>query len=309
MFISEASCSTTNILGPQETVRGVQLTINNRDSVESIVRQLNSTNGPLDVYLWYEGPRGGVPESGAEFIRAEIFDKINPREDLKLYPYSLTAWSFDKSVSDMPETTPLGTKINEISTKALECIYSTSFFRYCATPSETREIYQYVQEALPKKRWLKDMSQTRPNKGKTVYEFFNNSGSLLDCIGHSDVNKAYSLMQYIEGYYLIQKSVKIALRNKKKEITIAFVLPNDENKYYDTRRKGLGLSRDLKPMLQKDFGEALKDIDIKVSFYLFNYGDNQGLRPYIDNSVPSVDGADISKYLGRFSVKSCSQRY
>lgn len=268
-----------------------------------IVDKLASLEGPVDVYCWYEGPRC-LPKSGANFMKEFIFEPLyNLKQDAKLYLYSLKGWDFKKNASSMSASTPLGNAINRINKTAVECIYSSSFFQYCTNFPKESGLYEFLNEELPKKKWLLNLSENQIKKGITIAKLFNESSSLFNCIQDLDVSEAYSTMQYVEGYYLIQESVRKGLINGQKKIQIAFVFPNDESKYYSDYPK------DIEKMLQADFGEDVYGVDINISFRFFEYGDSVNSRPYIDRrpKAPIVKVKDIPSYFEYLSKPSISR--
>lgn len=266
-------------------------------SPDVIVNQLASIEDPIDVYFWYEGSQY-LPKSGAVFMKEQIFYPLyNLKQNAKLYLYSLRAWNFKRNVANLSSLTPLGEAINHINTTAIECIYSSSFFQYCIQASKKKSLYAFINDELPKKEWLFKLSSAQRRIGITVKTFFNQQSSLFDCIKDLDLSLAYSPMQYIEGYYLIQESVKRGLMKGRTKIEIAFVLPNDESKYY------LDLSKDIEKMLQLDFEKDLVGIEINISFQFFQYGDSLTSRPYIDkqSKAPKVEPKEISFYFDYLS--------
>jgi hypothetical protein len=269
-------------------------------SPEEIVKNLVSIEGPIDVITWLEGTQG-LPPSGAAFMGECIFKPLRKlKENAKLYVYSLKGWDFNKkNITALATSTPLGEAINRIN-KAIECIYSSSFFRYCTRFSKESELYAFINAELPKKKWLFDLSSSQKKTGMTVAELFDNQTSCFDCINNLDVSAAYSLMQYIEGYYLIHESVKKGLEKGLKKIEIAFVLPNDEGKYY------LDLPKDIRKMLLLDFGKALREVDINISLHLFEYGESAKSRPYIDKNpkAAKVKADEIRGYFDYLSQES-----
>jgi len=272
-------------------------------SPESIVKQLASIEGPVDVYFWYEGSQC-LPQSGAVFMKQQIFDPLyKVKQDAKLCLYSLRAWDFKRNITTMASSTPLGEAINRINIAAIECIYSSSFFRYCSQVSTESDLYAFMRDELPKKEWLFKLSETQRKSGTTISAFFNDRSSLFDCIKDLDVSSAYSVMQYVEGYYLIRESVKKGLLNGQKRIEIAFVLPNGESKYY------IDLPKDIEKMLQLDFGKDLIDVEVNISFQFFQYGDSITSRPYIDKrrKALKVESGEIGSYFDYLSSQSFSQ--
>ncbi len=301
-LISEIS-TTSNLSWemPKEQIR-VQL-LSEPCSPAAVVRNLASIKRPIDVYCWYEGSQS-LPKDGALFMKESILRPLlEQKQDAKLCLYSLRAWDFKKNITNMAASTPIGEAINRINTAAVECIYSSSFFRYCAQVSKESALYNFINEELPKKEWLHKLSESQRESSTKVSALFDNQPSLFDCIKHLDLCYAYSPMQYIEGYYLIQESVKKGLSKGQKQIEIAFLLPNDEGKYYKD------FPKDIERMLQLDFGEDLADIEVNITFQFFQYGESIASRPYIDKrrKAPKVEAEEISTYFDFLSKQQLSQ--
>jgi hypothetical protein len=271
---------------------------------ELIVNHLASVEGPIDIYTWYEGPQN-LPKSGADFMKKKVFEPLYKRKkDAKIYLYSLKAWNFQKSVESMPLTTGLGEAINRINNEAIECIYSSSFFRFCAQVSKESGLYRFINEELAKKEWLYNLSAKEKKRNTTVEAFFHNEDSYFDCIKDKDVSSAYSAMQYMEGYYLIRESVKKGLSKGQKMIEIAFVHPNDESKYYQD------FPNDIQKMLTLDFGMDLTNVKVNISLKFFAYGESLTSRPYIDkkDKAPKVKAEEIPFYFDYLPQTSFSQQ-
>jgi hypothetical protein len=292
--ISQISSPTSQWGDVQEPKEQIRLQIYSAPcSPELVVNNLASIEGPIDIYCWYEGSQC-LPQLGANFMKTFIFEPLYKlKQDAKLYLYSLKAWDFKKNITKMPSSTPLGEAINRINKTTIECIYSSSFFQYCTEIRKESGIYEFLNEKLPKKKWLFTLSENQRKKGTTIAELFSERTSLFDSIKDLDVSEAYSPMQYVEGYYLIQESVRKGLLNGQKKIQIAFVLPNDESRYY------LDYPEEIEKMLRLDFGKELSGVDIDISFRFFEYGDSLVARPYIDKrrKARKVEAKDVSSYF------------
>lgn len=257
-----------------------------------VINNLVTIEGPVDIYCWYEGPTC-LPIKGATFMQKYLFEPLfELKKDAKLLLYSLNGWNFNTKAiaSNIPRTTRLGRAINDINKVAIECIYASSFFNYCTKTVDENPIYDFIKEELPKKTWLSDLSQDRKPIGMTIGDFFNQTISLLDCINERDVIKSYSMLQYVEGYYLIREAINRGLEQKQQKIEIAFMLPNDEAKYFQD------YPQDIERMLLIDFGDALSGIEINIRFRFFKYD------PRLLNSDRTWNEIEIDKksrpYLG-----------
>lgn len=290
IFTTAISKSTPLRIEAEQSKEKIQLEIfSEPDSPENITKQLAAMGEAMEVYCWYEGSQY-LPKTGALFMKRQFFDplyRLNPKAKLCLY--SLRAWNFKKNVGEIKATTPLGEAINRINTQAVECIYSSSFFEYCRQISKS-ELSTFLSQELPKKEWLFQLSKNSRKKNMTMNDFFNHQSSLFDCIKDLDVSSAYSAMQYIEGFYLIQESVRKGILKNQQKILISFILPNDESKYY------LDLPKDIEKMLHLEFKEKLIDLEIRIFFYFFKYGESTASRPYI-GKTPKVDPEDIQFYF------------
>lgn len=232
-----------------------------------VVDSLAEIDGPLDIYTWYEGP-SFIPKTGADFMQKNLLEPLyRKKNDAKLFLYSLNGWNLKlkKVASSIPTTTPLGEALNAVNKKAMECIYASSFFKSCCSNIDDQSpLYRILYDELPKKQWLIDLSKDRMSSGMSIDQFFSRQISYLDCVKEMDTEKTYSILQYVEGYYLIKEAVVRALANKQIKIEIAFMLPNDEAKYYQD------YPQDIEKMLKAD-GILLDNIVINVRFRFFKF--------------------------------------
>ncbi len=257
-----------------------------------VIQDVSYITGPLDVYCWYEGVEG-LPESGAHFMSDEILKPLfAAKKDTKVFLYSLKAWSFKNRVSEMNCNNPLADVVNRIDNTRLELIDSASFFQYCAKPLEKSALHEFLIEELPKKKGLMALSAQLKNSGKSIKDLFGEDISLFTPLDNWDLGLAYGFMHYVEGYYLLRESVERGLKEGRNPINVAFVLPNDEYKYY------VDFLRDLEKMLELDFGYRLKKTVVVVSFNNFSFGSSLKSRPYIDSINPNrVEACEIAPYF------------
>ena len=251
---------------------------------EEVVHSIASLKGPTQVICWYGGPEG-LFRKGAEFMRDNIFNPLQTlKKDLQFSLYSLEAWGFKQNIEELDRST-----VDRI--QAFTFLNSATFFHYCV--SNENPLYAYVQQELPKKSWLKELSAPHKELGKKVQWLFANKSSLFDCLADQDCQKAYSQMQNIEGYWLIREAVERALSNRQSKLQLVFALPNNEADYF------LDFPACVPTMLRLDFGDRLAAIEVDVSFEFFKYKNNLKSRPYSKQSNDSiVQVAEIGKYLG-----------
>lgn len=176
--------------------------------------------------------------------------------------------------------------------------FSTEFFEFCREQVGT-ELYRFVQKELCTRRALIDMSASQKPCGVKVASLFEGASSLLDCIKDWDCSHAYSLMQYLEGYFLIRQVIiaRMTKGNDKEEgnVNIVFLLPNTEGRYYGD------LEKDLDTMLELDFGEFQHNPSrhLHIWYEFFKFTDDPNARPYIDKSknAERVKPEDMVRFI------------
>lgn len=274
---------------PSENNLQIQVVLQNKKCYpEEVVKTISSIEGFVDLYCWYEGPEV-LPQSCAQFYKDKIFAPLlSIKKDVKLCPYSLRGWNFTENV-DVMKDSPLGDSINKIDPLAVECFYASSFFKFCNQPQK-EGLQKFFDEELIKKKWLFKISAKRTKSQKTVEEFFNSKTSIFKCINGMDVAQAYSVMQYVEGYYLVRESVENGLKTDKKKIEVIFVFQNDEYKYYKD------FSIDIAKMLTEDFGQRIDGVQINITFQFFREGQYNS-RLYLDKTSQAVEADKISSYF------------
>lgn len=271
----------------------VNLRPNNTMTAEKVVAEVAKMSGPTTIYCWYVGPEG-LPKAGATFMTENIIRPLIERKrDITLCLYSLEDWSFKKTVSEMTEDTAMTRSIGRVSMASIECLSSASFFLFCKEARKKEELYQEVSRCLLANKQLISISKRFAPLGITIDTFYGKEKSLLDAIKDMDLKKAYSCMQYVEGYYLVRRLALQAIREGRSSVNAAFVLPGGEGKYYRN------FSEDLPKLLRKDLGEELDALDIRVSFLFFKYQDGEDTRPYLTRSSSYVQPDEVSQYLGQ----------
>ena len=271
----------------------VNLRPNNTMTVEKVVAEVAKMSGPTTIYCWYVGPEG-LPKAGATFMTENIIRPlIEKKSDITLCLYSLEDWSFNKAVSQMTEDTAMTREIRRVSRASIECLSSASFFQFCKEARKNEELYQEVSRCLMDNKQLITISERFAPLGLTIDAFYDEEPSLLDAIKGMDLKKAYSYMQYVEGYYLVRRLALQALKDGRSSVNAAFVLPGGEGKYYRN------FTDDLPRLLKKDLGESIEALDIRVSFLFFKYQEGADTRPYLTKSGSYVQLSEVSQYLGQ----------
>lgn len=265
-------------------------------SPEEVVERVSSIDGQAYVYCLFESAVQKLPVEGARFMEVNIFRPLYERKkDVKVFLYSLAGWHFKKgeTVDDMPASTPIGDALSRISGTFFEVVYASSFFQFCKHTSKNEALYQFLKEKLKKKEWLFELSADQWKKRFTIRDLFV-STSFFDCIEDLDVARAYSVMQYVEGYFWIRQAVERGLSEGLAKINVVFVLPNDEYKFYRD------FPEDIEPMLQVDFGDSLAGVEVSIQINCFRYGDSLTSRPYLGRDT--VEPEQIPEFFTLYKV-------
>ncbi len=260
------------------------ITFNSLTSAEECLDRISRLRGKIDIYSWFEGPQG-MPMNGATSLRDRIYKplySINP--DATLILYSLKGWDFFNPKSAL---STLSNAINRMNQASLRSLSASDFFNYA---DEEGVIQSYLGKEIAKKKWLLELSERHKEKEKKTGEIFK--GSLLSLVKDLDIARCYAFLQYVEGYFLIQRSIRLS----KSDITIVFLLPNDEAKYYRD------YPDEIEKLLKLDFGSDIQKISIRIEFLFFQYGESISDRPYIDKSrrpekLKPEDMASFFNYL------------
>ncbi|CRX38562.1 hypothetical protein [Estrella lausannensis] len=269
----------------------VDLRPNNTMTAEKVVAEVAKISGPATIYCWYVGPEG-LPKAGAAFMTDRIIRPLlEEKRDITLCLYSLEEWSFRRAVSEMTEETELTAEIARVSAASIKSLSSASFFQFCKEARKREELYREVSGCLASNTQLMRISERFAPLGITIDAFYGNGESLLDAIKSMDLKKAYSCMQYVEGYYLVRRLALKAIQEGCSLVNAAFVLPGGEGKYYRN------FSEDLPKWLKKDLGEEVESLTIRVSFLFFKYQNGEDSRPYLTRSGDYVRPGEMSRYL------------
>lgn len=264
---------------------------------EEAVEEIGKIPGRVTAYYWYEGAGQGnaLSVKGAKFARNLLSPLIGRLgQNLRLYLYSLKPWSFNHKATELPLTSKLQDRINELlgASGIVKTLSAAKFFtRFCFEGGKDPALQKYVEHCNRDYGWLNDLSRGFREKKVSVSTFFDGQPNLFECVQTADVESKYALMQNVEGYFLIERAVNKELKAGNRQINIVFLLPNDEGKYYRN------FPQDLRGLLSDRFGSAIDGTDIDVRFVNFQYSDSA--RPYLPSSKEdrAVKASEIKDYL------------
>lgn len=264
------------------------------------------------VVFWYMGPRG-LSQQCANFYKNKFIKPLleSTKSDLNLFQkatfwlYDLSAWKgLNDRTQGVDDISPNVSLINQLGLKELRAFASKDFFDRL-NRTGCPELLSFIQEIFQSRDFIFKASETKEKIGQSIGALFNEK---LFPKGRKDedATRWYSAFQYLELLELTSFIIQDKLKNDTKEINIAFVVPNDELKYYyDTSRKydeknsrTACLAEDINRLALLKFGTLLKGITVNLSVITFKYL-KQGDRPYL---------ADKTKILkeGEFIIKDKS---
>ena len=234
-------------------------------SIVDILLEKSNDTHQLHIYTWFEGTVC-IPKSGASFIKEKFLKPLFCKDKINIYLYSLLHWNFrirKKSVLINNQFLPL---------RNIDCVCSSGFFEYIKNIENTNfQLFKYICENISQREDLLNISKNYRKCNISIFDYFGKT--LLFGEENRDITEIYSILQYLELYYLIRR---LLYDSCDKKIEICFVLPNDESKYYSN------FENDLTQMLILDLQEKIFDVEIIISMYFFKYGDSNNCRPYID---------------------------
>lgn len=264
-------------LNGQNNLPKINLSFKKDLSREELVIEIGKIHDP-NVFLWYFGEYG-LREEGVSFYKTKILQKIlKLKNNTNCLLYDLTAWgalrnpdigldAFNKNVD----------VINGFAQKNIQCLKSSLFFDWLGN-EKSAEIDSYLKNVILERKVIFNASKEYGDNHVKIGAVFKENCPVLENEYNLDTSKSYSALQYVEGCYFINQVVESATDKGQKVVNLIFALPNDECKYYDL--KDDCFLKDITVMLNEKLGEKLRDMNINIMFYAFEFGKNKQNRPY-----------------------------
>ena len=258
-------------LPQQEADVGVQF--HNEVPREELWERIKSYESPK-VIFWYIGSHG-LKSEGVQYHRKDL--SVCTQNGAECILFDLTAWGAltDKKCR-LNGSNQNVDRINSFGIQQIKAISSNHFFAWMETHRDP-----YFSEVILNRSFVYEKStHFRPN-GIKLGELLENK--LFQPLLEKDTAQCYSMLQYLEAIYLVEKLVVEGGSN------IIFALPNDEWKYYfDTNRS---FETDIKHHLQ----EIGVERPIRIEFCTFLYGDDLTKRPYLEGKkvIKSIQQPDL----------------
>ncbi len=230
----------------------------------------------LHIVLWYIGCYG-LKKTCVEFYKKFIISPILEKTfNTTLWLVDLTAWnSFKIKKSSIHHYNSCSTTIESFPGKTIKSLKSSAIFEKMCNLKCMSEI-DYLKNALARD-FLIQPSQHFPKSHVQIDEVFPKNSWIATHFSGRDTAKTYSIFQYLEGYLIIDEIItKVAPSPESNSLEIAFLLPNDELKYY--RDHSNSFQKDIEFLLTKR--AHISPINLKIKFFNFEYGDSPEHRPY-----------------------------
>jgi len=269
---------------------------------DEIYAEIGALNSP-EIILWYMGPNGLKLEA-VNFYRDKISNFLsNPENTSRINLFDLAAWkSFTNVHESINKIHVCAKKINAYGLENLRCVTSAEIFdEFYSIKNEN--LVRFVQKTVLNRTFIYQSSLTFADTGITVGQIFKKNCPILHPISSLDTSKAYSPIQYLEGLFLIDKLVKQKLE-KSQDIELAFVLPNDESKYY--RDEEDSFRNDLEFFLQEKYPVFRQKNAPKINVYFLNFtfGEKPWNRPYLSGkkNIKKIYLNQITKLKGEYTM-------
>lgn len=246
--------------------------------IDSVCSKIIRMDSP-QILIWYIGVNG-LKQNGSEFYKNFLFSPIVKAGNQPVFwMLDLTAWkALVTQKVHINKNSKIAEKINFLQSRHFNCIHSSGIFKRMKNLSDD-SVVSHFKNSL-KKEFIWESSKHVPNSDISIGEAFENNCPIFSDWYHVDTNKFYSVLQYVEGFLLIEEIVLNAIKNKilDKDLKIVFVIPNDEIKYYFDEDNSF--EKDVIFFLSHYHGDRLKGMNIQVSMLSFTYGKEKHHRPY-----------------------------
>lgn len=255
----------------QTTKLQLSLSFQEELAVSAIHEKVMNMKSP-QVMLWYFGANG-VKEEGVTFYRDNFMNMLKFENHPTLWLYDLTAWAGLKNCKiGLDKTNSI---VDQVQTfhEAIRCVKSNYLFHEIQTMSG--HVMEYFRNHIVGRESLRNASHSFKDNHIKVREVFKSNCPVLEPIYDIDTSKAYSVLQYMELFFLIEKMISEKI-DQTEAIDVVFALPNDESKYYQDSR----LEEELQKFLTERMGAKVEGKSINVHVLCFNYGTDALHRPY-----------------------------
>lgn len=272
-------------------------------TIEEIVPTLKEVKSP-HIFLWYIGAYG-LKKQGVEFYRDCVITPIARDIFSPLFwLVDLTAWgAFKNPQLSISSFNSICTSLENFPDPRVKCSRSSDFFSRIQEINHPAFI-KYFKSAL-NKEFLTRPSKNMPDTGKKLGEIFNYQCDVISDFFEMDSSKAYSIIQYLEAFFLIERAILFHLNEEiDGDIQVNFILPNDEIKYYEDDSNSF--QRDLCFFLDLFFKNVFEIRKIHVNFFSFQYGQIEHHRPY--NSPGKVIKKAAFKFDDVLDIQLAAQR-
>lgn len=247
---------------------------------DELIEEISQLSKPQLIF-WYMGEHG-FREEGVKYYQKKLGKILQLKNEAICSLYDLTAWAAlrkpDRTFKDFNQNVE---QINQFAIPRLQALKSSDFFQWLGEEKNS-SIAAYIKDIILKRPFIFKVSQEFPETGIKIGELFFKHCPILEPEYERDTGKAYSAFQYIEGCYLINRILEDALKEETEKINIAFVLPNDEWKYYENAENSF--AQDVTYLVKAKFGELASKKQINIYFYTFPFGKHSYSRPYNSGS-------------------------
>lgn len=247
-------------------------------STEKIVNEVSRLSNP-QVIIWYIGC-SGLRKSSAHYYRDYLISPIlNLNNRAIFWLVDLTAWNvFRTSSASINQSSSCCDRIENSPINRIKCIRSSLVFKKIQEVSDP-EIISYFKKAL-RRNFIIKTSKDFQKKNILVRDIWSENCPIAADWYNYDVGKTYSLFQYLEGCILIDEIISQVNNTECQEnLQIVFVLPNDENKYYEDQSSSF--KKDIEFLISRHRKKTnSKKLKLEVKFLAFKYGISLNDRPY-----------------------------
>ena len=251
----------------------------NEESFNQIYHRISSLSDP-QIVTWYIGCNG-LKLFTSQFYRDNLIGPLyNTMPNADFWLLDLTAWNAFRDVKKcIKKFSSCCDIIEKFNLDRLHCIRSSEIFRQI---EETHD--QFIlskMQNIQKMGFIKENSLNYKKNNFITNQLFPNGCPLMNIWLSVDTSRSYSAFQFIEGCFIIKNIIHHIIMHdpQRLKIEIAFVLPNDEYKYYKDEHHTFQKSVNLfTTHICRTLG--VKTLDVNIFFMNFKFGKKSSDRPY-----------------------------
>jgi hypothetical protein len=246
-------------------------------SIEQVTLAISHLSNP-QIILWYIGCYG-LKKAGVDFYRNFLISPVLVQNtQATFWLVDLTAWNAFKNPGySIYKSNSCCNIIEQFLDDRIKSFRSSKIFKKMQEMSD--DFIDYFRKALHRD-FIEKSSRDFPEKNIRVRDVFSNNCAVMADWYDYDINKSYSIFQYLEGCLIVDEVFLQLITNEQiDELQLVFALPNDELKYY--KDNACSFQTDVQFLISRRCEVlGIENTKLRIKFLSFKYGTQLLHRPY-----------------------------